>query len=156
MAAHEIYNARKVHDDLLTAGQPTAQQLRDAAAEGFAAVVNLATGQPGFSLDEEARLVESLGMAYYSIPVQWDHPTLEDFRRFEALFHRLLETKTLLHCAANFRVSAFYSLYAIKHLGWTPEQAQAFRQPVWQGSDYPVWEQFLLDVQAQPPAQRAE
>lgn len=149
MPTREIYNYRKVHDRLVIGGQPTEEQLRDAASEGFEAVINLATEQPGGSLEDEAGLVYSLGMAYYPIPVVWDHPTIEDFHRFEAIFGRLTETKTLLHCAANFRVTAFYSLYALKHLGWSEEQAETFRQSVWQGSDYPVWEQFIRDVKAQ-------
>jgi protein tyrosine phosphatase (PTP) superfamily phosphohydrolase (DUF442 family) len=156
MATQDIYNYRKGNDHLVTGGQPTEEQLRDAAAEGFEAVINLATEQPGRSLEDEAGLVNSLGMAYYPIPVVWDHPTSEDFHRFEAVFSRLMETKTLLHCAANFRATAFYSLYAIKHLGWSEEQAETFRQTVWQGSDYPIWEQFIRDVKAQGLVKRAE
>lgn len=156
MATQDIYNFRKVNDHLVTGGQPTEAQLRDAAAEGFEAVVNLATEQPGRSLEDEAGLIHSLGIAYYPIPVIWDHPTMEDFLRFETVFSRLVETKTLLHCAANFRVTAFYSLYALKHLGWSEAQAETFRQSVWQGSDYPVWEQFIREVKAQPPTGRTE
>ncbi len=150
MATQDIYNYRKVNDRLITGGQPTEAQLRDAAAEGFQAVINLATEQPGRSLEDEAGLLHSLGIAYYPIPVVWDHPTIEDFQHFEAVFDRLQETKTLLHCAANFRATAFFSLYALKHLGWSEEQAESFRQSVWQGSDYPVWEQFYREVKAQP------
>lgn len=156
MATHDIHNYRKVNDLLVTGGQPTEEQLRDAAAEGFKAVVNLATEQPGRSLEDEAGLVNSLGMAYYPIPVIWDYPTLEDFLRFESIFERLIETKTLLHCAANFRVTAFYGLYAIKHLGWSEEQAETFRQSVWQGSDFPIWEQFIRDLKAQQPNEETE
>ncbi len=150
MTTREIYNYRKVSDRLITGGQPTAEQLRAAAAEGFEAVVNLATEQPGRSLEDEAGLVRSLGMEYYAIPVDWGSPKLEDFRRFEELLGRLGETRTLIHCAANFRVTAFYSLYAQKHLGWTEAQAEQLRQPVWQGSHYPVWEEFIRQVKAQP------
>lgn len=146
MAIEDIYNYRKVSDRLITAGQPTEAQLREVAAAGFEAVVNLATEQPGRSLEDEAGLVHSLGMAYYAIPVVWDHPTLEDFRRFELVFDGLTQTKTLLHCAANFRVTAFYSLYAQKHLGWSEEKAETLRLSVWQGSDYPIWAQFIRDV----------
>ncbi len=146
MPTADIYNYRKVNDLLITGGQPTAEQLQHAAAEGFAAVINLATERPGGSLENEAGLVNSFGMAYYSIPVAWENPTLADFYRFEQVYDQLVETKTLLHCAANFRATAFYSLYALKHLGWSAEQAETFRQSIWQGSDYPIWEQFIRDV----------
>ena len=56
--------------------------------------------------------------------------------------------KTLIHCAANFRVTAFYSLYALRHLGWSESQADAFRASVWQGSDYPIWETFITEMKA--------
>ena len=42
MSLDEIYNARVVDDRLLTAGQPTEDQLREVAAAGFDTVINLA------------------------------------------------------------------------------------------------------------------
>lgn len=139
----KIYNYIKVNDALSTAGQPTAEQLRALAAEGFAAVVNLATEKPSDPPMEEASLVRSLGMTYEHIPVAWDNPRESDFETFERTLARLPQGKTLIHCAANFRVTAFYALYALKHLGWTEEQAEQFRATIWEGSDYPTWEQFI-------------
>lgn len=143
MSTHEIYNFRKVNDRLITGGQPTAVQLQSAADEGFQTVVNLATYQPGHSLEDEAGLVLGLGMEYYHIPVQWDNPKESDFIEFETVMQRIGNRKTLVHCAANFRVTAFYSLYALKHLGWSEQQADDFRTSVWSGSSYPIWEAFL-------------
>jgi len=148
MPTQDIFNYIKVNDHLITGGQPSAEQLRAAAAEGFEAVINLATEKPAGFSEDEASLVRSLGMAYYPIPVEWENPTLEDFQRFEELLESLDNTRTLVHCAANFRVSAFYGLYAIKHLGWSEAKAEAFRQPVWQGSNYPLWEQFIRRIKA--------
>ena len=56
------------------------------------------------------------------------------------------EKKILIHCAANFRVTAFYSLYAMQHLGWTEAQADEFRASIWAGSDYPIWEKFISEM----------
>ncbi len=143
MSTREIYNVLEVSDTLITGGQPTADQLRDAAAEGFTAVINLATTNPPYSLDGEGDLVESLGLEYVHIPVDWSNPTDADFADFEAAMNQLAGEKVLIHCAANFRVTAFYGLYARKHLGWTDEQAGAFRAQIWAGSDYPIWEAFI-------------
>jgi uncharacterized protein (TIGR01244 family) len=148
MSTQEIFNFRKVSDDLSTAGQPTEAQLKSAAEEGFKTVINLATFHPGHSLEDEAGLVRSLGMTYHHIPVDWGRPTLQDFEAFENLMGQLAGVKTLVHCAANFRVTAFYALYALKHLGWSESQAEAFRMSIWQGSDYPVWENFIRQVKA--------
>jgi protein tyrosine phosphatase (PTP) superfamily phosphohydrolase (DUF442 family) len=148
MSTNDIYNYIKVNDRLITGGMPTADQLRAAPEEGITAVINLAPFSPGYSLEAEGELVESLGMAYVHIPVDWNNPTDADFAAFETAMNRLAGEKMLIHCAANYRVTAFYSLYARKHLGWTPEQAEAFRARIWAGSDYPVWEAFVGRKQA--------
>jgi uncharacterized protein (TIGR01244 family) len=149
MSTEEIYNYRKVNGQFITAGQPTEDQMRAAAAEGFRTVINLAPIDPRYSLDDEPGLVQSLGMTYHHIPVAWDNPTADDFAAFEQVMNELPAAKTLIHCAANFRVTAFYSLYALKHLGWSTAQADEFRASIWQGSDYPVWESFIGDMKAQ-------
>jgi len=148
MSTEEIYNYRRVNDQLITAGQPNEEQLRSAAAEGFTTVVNLATLDPRYSLKDEAGLVRSLGLAYHHIPVEWENPQESDFEAFATVVEGLAEEKTLIHCAANFRVTAFYSLYAMKHLGWSESQADEFRASIWAGSDHPIWEKFVGDMKA--------
>ena len=143
-----IYNYRCVSEDLITGGQPTKEQLRAAAAEGFRTVINLATFDPQGSLPDEAGLVRSLGMAYHHIPVAWDNPTEGDFDAFERLLQALPPGKIIIHCAANMRVTAFYALYALKHLGWTEAQADASRASVWKESHHPVWEAFYSRMKA--------
>jgi protein tyrosine phosphatase (PTP) superfamily phosphohydrolase (DUF442 family) len=149
MSTADIYNAIKVDDHTLTAGQPTEEQLRAAAAEGFNTVINLAVIHPQTPLADEAGLVRSLGLTYHHIPVNWEQPLPTDFAAFEQVMRGLPLGKTLIHCAANFRVSAFYSLYAQKHLGWTAAQGDAFRAQIWEGSDYPIWQAFIADIRAQ-------
>jgi protein tyrosine phosphatase (PTP) superfamily phosphohydrolase (DUF442 family) len=146
MSTQAIYNYRRVHDQLITGGQPKEEQLKAAAAEGFKIVINLAPINPCYSLDDEEGLVRSLGMTYHHIPVDWEHPQASDFETFEKVMQQLPAEKTLIHCAANFRVTAFYSLYALKHLGWSEAQADEFRASIWQGSNYPVWEMFIQQL----------
>lgn len=148
MSTTDIYNFRKVNDHLITGGQPTEAQLRAAAAEGFTVVINLATINPEQPLKDEAGLVASLGMTYHHIPVVWQEPKSSDFEAFERAMQQTAGENVLLHCAANFRVTAFYSLYAMKHLGWSADQASQFRQSIWAGSDYPVWESFIQQTEA--------
>ena len=149
MSTEEIYNFIKVSDQLATAGQPTEDQLKSAAAEGFVTVINLATLDGRSALPDEAGLVDSLGMAYHHIPVEWGNPEDSDFEAFERVMSQLPVGKTLIHCAANFRVTAFYSLYAQKQLGWSESQADEFRSAIWKGSNYPVWEQFIAHMKTQ-------
>lgn len=154
MSTEEIYNYRKVNDQLITGGQPNEEQLKAVANEGFNTVINLATINPSYSLEDEDGLVRSLGMTYHHIPVNWANPTESDFAAFETLMQQASQEKTLIHCAANFRVTAFYSLYALKHLGWSEMQADKFRASIWEGSDYPVWEKFVEDMKTKITLQR--
>ena len=156
MVSEAIYNARVVSDRLLTSGQPTEEQFRYLATEGFHTVINLAPYESGRSVAHEAELVGSLGMIYYHIPVVWDAPKDTDFAAFELAMANIGTHKTLIHCIANFRVTAFYSLYAQKHLGWSVAQAEAFRASIWEGSDVPVWRTFIARMQAQLNASTRE
>jgi protein tyrosine phosphatase (PTP) superfamily phosphohydrolase (DUF442 family) len=143
MSTQDIYNVQIVSEMLTTAGQPTIAQLESAAEEGILIVINLGLLDQSYSLEDEAGLVRSLGMDYYHIPVDWDHPTEENFLTFENLLNRLSVEKMLIHCAANFRATAFYSLYAMRNLGWSESLAETLMSPIWQGSHYPVWETFI-------------
>ena len=146
MGSEEIYNCIKVNEEIFTAGQPTAEQLLSLAGEGFVTVINLATYDPDYSLADEEGLVRSLDIIYHHIPVDWDAPRENGFYEFEGLMAQLPAGKTLIHCAANYRVTVFYGLYAQKHLGWTAAQADEFRAPIWAGDSYLVWETFITEM----------
>ena len=149
MTSADIYNYIKVNDAFITGGQPTVEQFKSLAAEGFSTIINLATFDPPYALANEAELVHSLGMTYFHIPVEWDDPKDSDFTAFEQIMQQLPAGKTLIHCIANFRVTAFYSLYARKHLGWSEAEADDFRAKIWKGSDNPAWRAFIARIQAQ-------
>jgi protein tyrosine phosphatase (PTP) superfamily phosphohydrolase (DUF442 family) len=146
VGSEEIYNCIKVNEEIFTAGQPTAEQLLSLAGEGFVTVINLATYDPDYSLADEEGLVRSLDIIYHHIPVDWDAPQENDYYEFERLMVQLPEGKTLIHCAANYRVTAFYGLYAQKHLGWSAAQADEFRAQIWTGGNYPVWEKYIREM----------
>ncbi len=146
MSTQEIYNFKQINDHIITGGQPMEAQLRAAAAEGFETVINLATLDPRYSLPDEAGLVRELGMQYIHIPVEWGSPQKSDFTAFEEAMATAVHQKTLIHCAANYRVTAFYSLYAMKHLGWSADQADDLMAHVWQPGEYPVWDRFVEEM----------
>lgn len=148
MSTQDIYHYREVNDLLSLGGQPTEEQLKSVARDGFKVVINLATINPRYSLPDESGLVRSLGMIYYHIPVEWGNPTDDDFIAFENVFRQFSAEKMLVHCAANFRATAFYTLYALKNLGWSDQQGDEFMAPIWEGSNYPVWESFMDQMKA--------
>lgn len=144
-----LFNEIRIGDRLITSGQPTTDQLRALAAGGCLTVVNLAPATSRGALPDEGELVRSLGMAYHLIPVAWDRPTEEDFQAFDSVMLDLPPGLALLHCMANYRVTAFYGLHALKHLGWTPEQADALMAPIWKGESYPAWQTLIARLREQ-------
>ena len=148
MGTQAIYNYRKVDERHATGGQPTEEQLKAAAAEGYETIINLATIDPRYSLQDEGASAAALGMKYHHIPVPWDAPSETNFAAFDQAMQSAGEGKTLVHCAANFRATAFYSLYAMKHFDWSRTRAEEFRASIWRGSDFPVWEDFIRRIQS--------
>jgi uncharacterized protein (TIGR01244 family) len=134
MAIEDIFNLIRIDEQTLTAGQPTEDQLQSVAEAGFQAVINLATIDPRYSLEDEAASCEALGMSYTHIPVEWDNPQPADYVEFKQAMESLEAQKVLIHCAANYRVTAFYSVYAKQALGWSDQQAMDLRKQIWESN----------------------
>ena len=155
MASRSITDARNFRalDDarLLTAGQPNEEQLEDAARQGVKVVINLALhDDPRYSLPDEAGSVRALGMQYVHIPVQFNAPTENDLRAFCTTMDAHKGDKRLVHCAANYRVTAFVGLYRVLCDGWTVEAAFAPMRSVWEPDE--VWQAFIARMLAQSSA----
>ena len=146
MSTEDIRSYHKVDERVITSGQPTEGQIRAAAEDGVQVLINLATIDPRYSLDDEAGLAQSVGLEYHYIPVVWEQPTPADFDAFVAVMRQTQDKRKLIHCAANYRVTAFYSLYAMQDLGWSAEQAAALRALMWH-QKYPVWDTFIQNMQ---------
>jgi len=138
----DIYNYRAVDARLSTSGQPTEDELRAVAREGFEVVINLALhDDPRYSLRDETGLVQSLGMRYVHIPVQFAAPTEADLDAFIAAMAQHRARRILVHCAANKRVTSFLGLYRVIQQGWREEEAFALMHSVWEPDA--VWASFI-------------
>ncbi len=139
----EIYNFLPLTETLLSSGMPTAAQMGDLSKAGVRVVINLALPSSEKALPGEAVLVESLGMKYIGIPVDWDNPTPANLEDFIKAMDANKEHKTLVHCVANYRATGFITLYRILRLGWRREDAFRDLRLIWNPDDYPVWKKFL-------------
>lgn len=137
----DIRDFRRLSARCLTSGQPTAEQLAEAAAEGVEVVINLALPTSDHALPDERGVVERLGMRYEHIPVHFDSPQEEELERFSDLVESVSDRKLLIHCAANKRVSAFVALHRVRRLGWPAEKALEEMRAVWEPDD--VWRDFI-------------
>jgi protein tyrosine phosphatase (PTP) superfamily phosphohydrolase (DUF442 family) len=139
-----IYNFHKVSDLLACAGQPREGQLASIAEEGYKTVINLGLVDGRYALRDEATLVKALGMEYYHIPVLFDEPKIDDLTSFIELMKKCANEKTFVHCAANYRASAFVGLYlfAIKKLD--EDEMDDFIDEIWRPE--PIWLSFIEDA----------
>jgi uncharacterized protein (TIGR01244 family) len=136
-------NLTILSDSLWSAGQPTRAQLAEIAAQGFDLVINLALPTSDNAIPDEADLVRSLGMDYIHIPVIWESPQPEDLSQFMDAMDAHRESKILVHCAMNYRASAFIALWRVLRQGWAREQAFAAQESIWRLEEYPVWQAFV-------------
>lgn len=113
-------NGRQPWPGVLTGGQPSLEQLDEAARSGVKTVINLrgVDESPIGRADVEAR-----GMAFVSIPIAG----AEDLTPAAAQAFRealdAAERPVLVHCAAGNRVGALFALDAFFHGGADAEAA---------------------------------
>ncbi len=122
-----IPNARTPLAGVRSGGQPTPEQIEEAAGAGFRTVINLrADGEPGFEWEREA--VERLGMQYVHIPVAGAPGlTHENVERLDtALADARQRGPALLHCASGNRIGAMLALREAWVRGAGPSDALRF------------------------------
>ena len=134
-----------VSDRLTTSGVIPRDALEGLAGEGYEIVINLLPSDSEYAVPDEQAIVERQGLRYVYIPVDFANPTGEDLERFAEVMDAAGDRKTHVHCAANFRVSAFYALYATGRGRWTPDEARDFVTDIWDPAEHPPWGDLLRD-----------
>ncbi len=153
MNLDEIINYRQVSDRIASSGQPEKQQFEWIASAGYEAVVNLSMPDSENALADEGSVVSCLKMIYVHIPVPFDAPQRRHLSLFLQFMSALSGQRVWVHCALNYRVSAFLYQYWRLSLGASPEQAQQVMLPTWKPDS--VWRQFMsIEVdEAERPVQ---
>ena len=144
MGIEESSNFRRVDERVTTSGLVSAAQLNGLHREGYAAVINLMPDSESPVPDEE-RIVRDQGLDYVYIPVDFNEPTRGDLEAFVEAMDARAGEKVHVHCAANYRVSAFYSLYALRRGLLSDKEANELVQRVWNPAEFPVWMAFLAN-----------
>jgi len=136
-----IYNFLQVSERLACSGQPREGQLPSIAADGYGVIINLGLTDGKYALTNEATSVKQLGITYHHIPVQFDNPQTNELTAFFELMDQHKSDKTLVHCAANYRASAFTGLYLFSIQQFDEDGLISFIEEIWQPD--PVWQQFI-------------
>lgn len=137
---HEIKNFKFVAENLASSGMLDLSDYQYIKSYGFKHVINLI---PGMQL-KERRHVESLGLSYEQIPVDWQNPTLKDFKQFVGYMKSYGDDKTYIHCQLNWRASAFVYLYRVTQLGVDKAQAKKDMLAIWEPENQ--WQTFIETV----------
>ncbi|AXX90021.1 hypothetical protein CKA55_03965 [Arcobacter suis] len=138
---NKILNYVKINELISTSGQLKIEELELIANEGFEVVINLAVPTTSNALENEDKIVSSLNMSYIHIPVDFENPKISDLKLFLNILQALGANKVWIHCAKNYRVSAFMYVYH-KYILHTPfEQIDLSIFDIWQPSL--VWQELM-------------
>jgi protein tyrosine phosphatase (PTP) superfamily phosphohydrolase (DUF442 family) len=143
MPIKDSFNFRPITDTLTTSGVVGAERLRGLSAEGYQVLIDLLPESSPQAVADEREIVQSQGIDYVHIPVDFRHPRPSDFRAFAHALDAAPGKKIHIHCAANYRVSVFYAEYARALALWSDAEAEAFVGSLWEPRDYPGWPEFI-------------
>ena len=139
MPIDQSYNYRKINDKLTTSGVVNEAILKTLSDSGYDLVINLLPPDNQHAILSEQQIVTAQGIEYINIPVDFDAPQVQELETFFEVMSQVGEKKIHIHCAANWRVSAFYGAYAVSNGIWTIEQANDLIRSLWSLPDYSEW-----------------
>jgi protein tyrosine phosphatase (PTP) superfamily phosphohydrolase (DUF442 family) len=146
MSIANSYNFRQLTPNLSSSGVVGPNRLKGLADEAYECVINLLPNHSEYAVAEEQQAVEQQGLDYIYIPVDWEQPSTADYQATVTALADNQTRKTHIHCAANWRVSGFYSCYAVSEKTWSTEQAREHISGLWQPQKFPQWQALLAEL----------
>jgi len=127
---------------MISAGLPTEAHFRTFKSMGVTHVIDLIPGDRS----EESQLMEALQLSYSNIAVEWQNPTLKNFRDYVAAMQQSSSSQgiTLTHCRLNWRGAVFTYLYRVTQLNEQEELARKDMLAIWEPND--TWQAFIDQV----------
>lgn len=137
----KVKNYLELTHRLSSSGQPDREDFKLIAKQGFQVVINLSMPDSNSALSDEGYLVTSTGMTYIHIPVPFDAPELSHLHAFFDAMGAFSAKQVWVHCALNYRASAFLYLYNRLVKKKTKEDARRYIFPDWEPND--TWSDFI-------------
>ncbi len=134
---HKIVNFHFVSEQMASSGMLDLKQYKHILEYDFKHVINLI---PGNQI-KERKHVQSLGLSYEQIAVDWGNPTAKNFADFTQLIKSYGDEKIYIHCEMNMRASAFVYLYRVLYQGVETATAEKDMLKIWQPKG--TWQQFI-------------
>jgi len=134
-------NYTRISPGLGCCGQPARGEWDWIAAQGYQTVINLALDSSPNALPDEAELCAARSIHYIHIPVVWTAPTLDDLARFFDAMESNGDKAVLVHCALNYRASAFVYLWRVLRCNELQKIARPDMLAVWKPDE--TWQAFI-------------
>lgn len=137
-----LTNYQVNNEHMVSSGLPSAAHFQLLKDEGISRVIDLIPGERG----QEQLMVEALSLNYHNIQVEWEHPTLANFKEYTGYMAQAnsANDKVLTHCKLNWRGAVFTYLYRITALGESELSAKQDLLAIWQPNQ--TWFQFINTV----------
>jgi protein tyrosine phosphatase (PTP) superfamily phosphohydrolase (DUF442 family) len=136
-----VENQLIISNLISSSSQPSLDQFFDIVDADYEAVINLIAPSSPHYLNQEAERVISLEMSYFHIPVPFDSPQPYHLKQFFGLMNLMQDNKVWVHCALNYRASAFLYQYYRLILNKSVQEAKQVMLPQWQPDR--IWQQFM-------------
>ena len=142
ISLNSLTNYQVNNDRMVSSGLPSAAHFQLLKDEGIGRVIDLIPGERG----QEQLMVEALSLNYHNIQVEWEHPTLANFKEYTGYMAQAnsADDKVLTHCKLNWRGAVFTYLYRITALGESELSAKQDLLAIWQPNQ--TWFQFINTV----------
>ena len=137
-----LTNYQVNNDHMVSSGLPSAAHFQLLKDEGVNRVIDLI---PGDRLQEQ-QVVEGLSLDYHNVQVEWENPTLTNFKDYIGYMAQAnsADDKVLTHCKLNWRGAVFTYLYRITSLGESELSAKQDLLAIWQPNQ--TWFAFINTV----------
>ena len=136
----QVVNFTINSEQLATAGLLKSEDIIALKKQGYQHVINLIPGD----FSKEKQEVTNLEMTLDQIQVNWQAPTLQNFKDFTVLMDKYSKGKVLVHCQMNYRASTFTYLYLVTQKGMAYDVAKQNLLSVWKPQA--TWQKFIDDV----------
>jgi hypothetical protein len=125
--------------NMVSSGMPNQGHFETLKAMGVTKVIDLIPGDR----NEESSLMNELNLTYYNIQVEWENPTLKNFREYILTMKQFNKSEgiTLTHCRLNWRGAVFTYLYRVTQLKESEELAKQEMLAIWEPNE--TWQDFI-------------
>lgn len=133
---------KKVGDAYGVAGQPTPEDLKTAAEQGFKSVLNLRSLDEATALPDEQEHAKAAGLHYANVPLSSSTPNQElTHKALNALDE--LPKPVLIHCGVGGRAGGIALIATAKEQGWTLAQLTQTAKEAGLNLEQPHLKQFI-------------